>query len=176
MAQYEDVYNEYKELEYRFMNEEDHEMVMDYYDAKVKFEQEHGAEINAYVVARLQRDKAEMDIVSGMLNENNFEEYRRLAGEVEARNVSERRDMSVMERRHSLASSTEDISREEQIIVDSSKESVAASIERQLPSENIPYTAEQSAVVKEGIISSLTEHNGMYLNVEGMDIAALVSA
>ena len=176
MAQYEDVYNEYKELEYRFMNEEDHEMVMDYYDAKVKFEREHGAEINAYVVARLQRDKAEMDIVSGMLNENNFEEYRRLAGEVEARNVSERRGMSVMERRHSLASSTEDISREEQIIVDSSKESVAASIERQLPSEKIPYTAEQSAVVTEGIIFSLTEHNGMYLNVEGMDIVALFSA
>ena len=130
MDKFEEVYNEYKDLEWRSQNEENLELAMDYYDAKTSFEQEHGAEIAAYLAARQQRDNAELDIVSGMLSEKNFEEYRRLAGEVEARNVSERRDMSAMERRRSLAASTEDVGREDQIIVDRSKSNVAASVER----------------------------------------------
>lgn len=44
--------------------------------------------------------------------------YERLAGEVEARNVEKRMGMSAEERRASLASETEDVSREDQIFLD----------------------------------------------------------
>ena len=117
MDKYEEVYNEYKDLEWRSQNEENLELAMDYYDAKTSFEQEHGAEIAAYLSARQQRDNAELDIVSGMLSDRNFEEYHRLAGEVEARNVARRGGMGVMERRRSLAVDTEDVPREEQVIL-----------------------------------------------------------
>ncbi|GHV60763.1 hypothetical protein FACS1894195_0080 [Bacteroidia bacterium] len=43
--------------------------------------------------------------------------YRRLAGETEARNASDRRNMSPEERRASLAEETEDVSREDQIFI-----------------------------------------------------------
>lgn len=46
-----------------------------------------------------------------------YVEYRRLAGEVEARNVEKRRDMSAEERRASLAAETEDVAREDQIFL-----------------------------------------------------------
>lgn len=45
-----------------------------------------------------------------------YELYRRVAGEVEARNVQQRRDMSVEERARSFPGSTEDIPREKQLI------------------------------------------------------------
>lgn len=43
--------------------------------------------------------------------------YHRLAGEVESRNVTERMDMTPEERRNSLASDTEDVKREDQVII-----------------------------------------------------------
>ena len=43
--------------------------------------------------------------------------YRRLAGEVEARNASKRMDMSPEERRATLASATEDVARKDQILL-----------------------------------------------------------
>ena len=48
-----------------------------------------------------------------------FGQYKRLAGEVEARNVERRIGMSAAERRASLLSETEDVSREDQILLDS---------------------------------------------------------
>jgi hypothetical protein len=48
---------------------------------------------------------------------NPYIEYSRLAGEVEARNVQKRMDMSAEERRASLAAETEDVSREDQIFL-----------------------------------------------------------
>lgn len=46
-----------------------------------------------------------------------FSGYKRIAGEVEARNVQSRRKMSAEERRNSLASETEDVAREDQIFL-----------------------------------------------------------
>lgn len=46
-----------------------------------------------------------------------YQNYRKLAGEVEARNVSARLKMSEEERRESLLSETEDVAREDQIIL-----------------------------------------------------------
>lgn len=48
---------------------------------------------------------------------NPYDEYMHIAGEVEARNVSERLGMTPEERRQTLASETEDVSREDQIIL-----------------------------------------------------------
>lgn len=46
-----------------------------------------------------------------------YQNYRKLAGEVEARNVSARLGMSEQERRESLLSETEDVAREDQIVL-----------------------------------------------------------
>ncbi len=48
--------------------------------------------------------------------ESAYGKYNRLAGEVEARNVSERMDMTDEQRRQSLAADTEDVARDEQIV------------------------------------------------------------
>ena len=48
---------------------------------------------------------------------NAYDEYRKLSGEVEARNVQKRLDMTEDERRNSLAAETEDVAREDQIFL-----------------------------------------------------------
>jgi site-specific DNA-cytosine methylase len=48
---------------------------------------------------------------------DSYKEYRKLAGEVEARNVQKRLGMTDEERRNSLASETEDVNRDEQIVM-----------------------------------------------------------
>lgn len=48
---------------------------------------------------------------------DSYQEYRKLAGETEARNVQKRMDMTPEERRASLASETEDVSRGDQIVM-----------------------------------------------------------
>lgn len=48
---------------------------------------------------------------------DSYQEYRKLAGEVEARNVEKRFGMTDEERRNSLASETEDVNRDEQIVM-----------------------------------------------------------
>lgn len=58
-----------------------------------------------------------------------IEIYRRLMGEVEARNVQARSDMTPEERRASLAASTEDVAREDQILLGARREEPKASEE-----------------------------------------------
>lgn len=48
---------------------------------------------------------------------DSYQEYRKLAGEVESRNVETRLGMTDEERRNSLASETEDVNRDEQIVM-----------------------------------------------------------
>lgn len=55
--------------------------------------------------------------VDGTFEQMLYDAYRGLAGEVEARNVSERADMTEEERRNSLGFDTEDVSREDQIVI-----------------------------------------------------------
>lgn len=62
----------------------------------------------------------EMDVTLGE------EGYKRLAGEVEARNVERRRNMSMMERRNSPAWETEDVARKDQIFISDALESEKA--------------------------------------------------
>ena len=55
--------------------------------------------------------------IDNFLNETPFRKYQRLAGETEARNVQTRANMSMAERRATLLSETEDVAREDQIIL-----------------------------------------------------------
>jgi len=52
------------------------------------------------------------------IKRGNYDKYRRTAGEVEARNVERRLNMTPEERRNSLASETEDVARDKQIYTD----------------------------------------------------------
>ena len=66
-------------------------------------------------VSRYRSIIEEMESVDTTLG---LEGYKRLAGEVEARNVERRRNMSMAERRSSLASETEDVARQDQIFLE----------------------------------------------------------
>lgn len=88
------------------------------------------------------RDK--LDEANGVIKHNNRlsggergltpqEQYNRLSGEVEARNAQRRMNMSADERRHSLASETEDVAREDQIFIYDALESANSEIEKQKP-------------------------------------------
>jgi len=59
--------------------------------------------------------------------------YHRLAGEVEARNVTERMNMTEEQRRQSLASETEDVPREDQVVIAGDKNGNSMSIEFTIP-------------------------------------------
>lgn len=60
----------------------------------------------------------QMTIMEESLKNNSDNQiYRKLAGEVEARNTSKRVGMSPFQRRHTLASETEDVDRKEQIVI-----------------------------------------------------------
>lgn len=55
----------------------------------------------------------------GNINENGYKSYERLAGEVEARNVETRMNMTPEQRRQTLLQATEDVAREDQIFFES---------------------------------------------------------
>jgi hypothetical protein len=63
------------------------------------------------------------DVVEYVRSLSPYSYYRRLAGEVESRNVEERLGMSPEERRNKLAEETEDVSREDQIFLEDALES-----------------------------------------------------
>lgn len=62
----------------------------------------------------------ELSFLKDQLPKSEFELYQSAAGEVEARNVEARRDMSMEERAKKTLASTEDIAREDQILLESS--------------------------------------------------------
>lgn len=66
-------------------------------------------------------------------SEGSLEGYRRLAGETEARNVSARLNMTPEERRNSLASDTEDVERDDQIVKFNDKEAASMSMSKKAP-------------------------------------------
>ena len=57
------------------------------------------------------------DIFNLMKDDSGFDAYTRIAGEVEARNAAKRRGMNMRRRMETLATETEDISREDQILI-----------------------------------------------------------
>lgn len=63
-------------------------------------------------------------------SEGSFGGYKRLDGETEARNVSSRLNMTPEERRNSLASDTEDVERDDQIVKFNDKEAASMSMNK----------------------------------------------
>lgn len=76
--------------------------------------------------------KESLDLVNklntALENQTDYELYYALAGEVEARNVSSRTEMTPLQRKHSLAVETEDIPRNDQIVIKQSSERLYMSL------------------------------------------------
>lgn len=76
--------------------------------------------------------KESLDLVNklntALENQSDYELYYTLAGEVEARNVSSRTEMTPLQRKHSLAVETEDVPRNDQIVIKQSSERLYMSL------------------------------------------------
>lgn len=76
--------------------------------------------------------KESLDLVNklntALENQTDYELYYALAGEVEARNVSSRTEMTPLQRKHSLAVETEDVPRNDQIVIKHSSERLYMSL------------------------------------------------
>ena len=115
MGQYKEYYDHYNML----LDEScrgDRAHMLQYTRLAKDYEKQYKPQIEAYMAARMMRDAAYVDMVKGRLSEGNFDEYRRLAGEVEARNVENRMAVPYESRRFLAASVTEDVARESQIV------------------------------------------------------------
>jgi hypothetical protein len=99
--------------------------------------------------------RKKLDEANRVIEENNrisggergltpYEQYNRLGGEVEARNVESRMGMTLEERRASLASETEDVAREDQIFLYDAVESAAIGNGRPFGANN-PYNNKRKA-------------------------------
>lgn len=77
-------------------------------------------------------NKESLDLVNklntALENQSDYELYYALAGEVEARNVSSRTEMTPLQRKHSLAVETEDVPRNDQIVIKQSSERLYMSL------------------------------------------------
>ena len=82
--------------------------------ARIKELREEGRDAEADELMSMSKGLAEAVINN---DADTYQNYRKLAGEVEARNVSARLGMSEQERRESLLSETEDVAREDQIVL-----------------------------------------------------------
>ena len=78
---------------------------------------------------------------------DSYHEYRKLAGEVEARNVEKRLGMTDEERRNSLAEETEDVNRDEQIVMNVGDTSYSI-VKSRLGSATIGLKAAKDKVVE----------------------------
>ena len=82
-------------------------------------------------------ERLSKDLDNGRINADVAEEYyRRLGGEVESRNVQRRIDMTAEERRRTLASETEDVSRKDQKFLFGEEENDNLSLQSEKTNEN----------------------------------------
>ncbi len=116
MAALHDIYKAYETIDYRTQSADTHEALMAY-EERDRYERQHKQELKAYILARQKMEMAELDLVAGRLSEKNYQNYRSLAGEVEARNTVARAGMTPEERRRTLATATEDVARESQRVI-----------------------------------------------------------
>lgn len=116
MAALRDIYKAYETIDYRTLSADTHEALMAY-EERDRYERQHEQELKAYILARQKMEMAELDLVAGRLSEKNYQNYRSLAGEVEARNTVARAGMTPEERRRTLAAATEDVARESQRVI-----------------------------------------------------------
>ncbi len=123
-ASEEDFMTAYDEL---FKFEESHENVMNFnkglQQARKDLHLENNMEAAPLFNGRItdtyydrQYSEIENKLVQDYFNFQAFDDYKRIAGEVEARNVQYRAKMTMEERRRQLLEDTEDVSREDQIV------------------------------------------------------------
>ena len=104
---------------------EQEEWSFDYYERNGKYPDKESSSFAKFKDEQVKKYPAYQEIRSyeKMLDnksrkpQDEVEAYKRLSGEVEARNVSDRMNMSPEQRRATLAAETEDISREDQIFI-----------------------------------------------------------
>ena len=102
------------------------------------------------------------DIKNFRLNESTradfspYVEYTRLGGEVESRNVERRMGMSAEERRASLASETEDVSREDQIFLTSGDGGETAH-----SVEMVHKPSKEETILRDVVIEHMRGKNGL---------------
>lgn len=115
MDQYKDVYEEY--IMHRDFDSDDYSEVMRHIRWANDILEENKTEIKEYERLKNIYDDLEFRLIQGSFNEQNYQEYRRVSGEVEARNVQSRINLNEDQRRNTLASETEDVSRKDQIFI-----------------------------------------------------------
>lgn len=115
MDQYKDVYEEY--IMHRDFDSDDYREVMRHIRWANDILEENKTEIEEYERLKNIYDDLEFRLIQGSFNEKNYQEYRRVSGEVEARNVQSRINLNEDQRRNTLASETEDVSRKDQIFI-----------------------------------------------------------
>lgn len=116
MAELSDIYHQYQILAFKTQTNDPHEALLAYNELD-NFERQHQTELRSYLLASERMQAAEMEIVSKRLSDDNYQKYLAVAGEVEARNVVNRSEMTPEERRRTLAAATEDVARESQTII-----------------------------------------------------------
>ena len=107
------------------VRQEQEEWSFDYYERNGKYPNRESSSFAKFKDEQAKKYPAYQEIRSyeKMLDNNSrkpqdeVEAYKRLSGEVEARNVSNRMNMSPEQRRASLAAETKDISRKDQIFI-----------------------------------------------------------
>ncbi|MDR1274681.1 MAG: hypothetical protein LBK12_09050 [Odoribacteraceae bacterium] len=104
-----------------------------------------------------------------------FQQYRRISGEVEARNAQRRMDMTEEERRATLAAETEDVAREDQVFL---YDGAGVSEARDLESSRESHNFAESNEVNHGISDrSSQEKRGGGIQVHGREkeVAAFIA-
>lgn len=150
MEKYSRIYDEY--MMNREYDSDDYREVMRHLQIAEEIKKENSEAIDEYEKLKEEYENLELRLIQGSFNEQNFNDYRRISGEVEARNVQNRLDMDDVQRRNTLASETEDVSREDQIFLMDNLDT--SNLDSKGISSDISKTAESLHVPVEVITSS----------------------
>ena len=166
MAALHDIYKAYETIDYRTQSADTHEALMAY-EERDRYERQHEQELKAYILARQKMEMAELDLVAGRLSEKNYQNYRSLAGEVEARNTVARAGMTSDERRRTLAAATEDVARESQRVIFSGASCLIREPQAALLRNDI--------ILRDKLVS-LMQHAGIHVNTDWREGQAVLDA
>ena len=166
MAALHDIYKAYETIDFRTLSADTHEALMAY-EERDRYERQHEQELKAYILARQKMETAELDLVAGRLSEKNYQNYRSLAGEVEARNTVARAGMTPEERRRTLAAATEDVARESQRVIFSGTSCLIR--------EPLAALLHNDIILRDKLVS-LMQHAGIHVNTDWREGQAVLDA
>lgn len=100
-----------------------------------------------------------------------YQQYKRLAGEVEARNVQKRMDMTPEQRRETLLSETEDVAREDQtVIMDGLEQAMSVSKEGESNDIRFQIEGETDATVQK-VLSAISKVMDEHFDKTGQNLS-----